>query len=143
MKRFSIVLAVLAAIAMTVLVASATAGSGHRTFAPKDCVKPKVEPSRIVFSCADFGSYINQLQWKHWGAHRARGKGSFKEKVCKPSCAEGHFRSFAAKIRLQKVRKDSCGGRKVHMFQLAYLRFPGKKPQDASEFHKNKLFCNA
>lgn len=143
MKRLSIVLAALAAIAMTVLVASAMARAGHRTFAPKDCVKPKVEPSRIVFSCADFGTYINKLQWTHWGARHARGKGTFNEKVCKPSCAEGHYRQFPAKIRLRKVQKDSCGGRKVHLFQLAYLRFPGKKPKDASAFHKNKLFCNA
>jgi hypothetical protein len=142
MKRFSTVLAVLAVIATSVLVASATAGPGHRTFAPKDCVKPKVEPSRIVFSCADFGSYINKLNWKHWGAHHARGKGTFNEKVCNPSCAEGHFRQFPAKIRLTNVRRSECAGRKVHLFHVAYLRFPGKKPHDASAFHRNRLFCN-
>jgi len=141
MKRLIVVLAAGAVIAVA-LGASAVAGSNHRTYAPEDCTKPKVKPNRIVFTCADFGAYINALHWGHWGGHRARGSGVFHEKVCKPDCASGRYRDFRANIRLRKPRVGKCGGRRVRYFHKALLRFPDRKPPDARRFRKTRLFCN-
>jgi hypothetical protein len=141
MKRLIIVFAAATAIA-AILVASASAGSGQKTYAPKDCTKPRVEPSRIVFACADFGSYISKLQWGHWGGHRARGSGVFAEKVCNPSCASGHYAKYHADIRLRKPRVSKCGGQRVRLFHRALVRFTGKKPQDARHFRNTRIFCN-
>ncbi len=141
MKRFFSTVAVAGAIGAAFLAATAIAGSGHRTFAPKDCTKPRVEPSRIVFACADFGAYLGKIDWARWGAHHARGSGIFKLKVCKPSCANGHYRRFPAKVRLRKVRVGRCGGRRVHLFRQARLRFTGKQPPSARQYRKNRLVC--
>jgi hypothetical protein len=81
-----------------------------------------------------------QASLGHRGGHRARGSGSFHEKVCKPDCASGHYREFHADIRLRKPRVSECGGRRVRLFHTALLRFPGKEPPDAERFRKTRLF---
>ncbi len=142
MKRLIIALVAATAIA-AILVASASAGGGkNKTYAPQDCAKPRVEPSRIVFACADFGSYISKLHWGHWGGKRARGSGVFAEKVCNPSCASGHLAKYHADIRLRKARVSKCGGRRVRLFHRAKLRFTGKKPPDARHYRDTRIFCN-
>jgi hypothetical protein len=140
MKRFAPIAAVL--VIASIVAASALAGSGHKTYAPKDCTRPLVRPSRIVFACADFGAYIDKLHWGHWGGHKARGSGSFREKDCTPSCASGHFKTYHADIRLRKVRVSKCGGRRVRLYHQALVNFPGKKPPDAEHFQKTRIFCN-
>ena len=140
MKRLIIFLVAITVIGVAV-VPFALAGAKHKTYAPEDCTKPKVKPNRIVFFCADFGAYINDLHWGHWGGHRARGSGVFHEKVCKPDCASGRYRDYHASIRLRKPRVHKCGGRRVPYFHSALLRFPNRKPPDVRRVHKNRLAC--
>ena len=140
MKRLLVGVAVL--IVTLGVAGNALAGSGHKTYAPKDCTKPVVKPARIVFTCADFGAYISKLHWGHWGGHRARGSGSFHEKDCTPSCASGHFKTYHADIRLRKVRVSKCGGRRVRLYHQALVHFTGRKPADAEHFKKTRIFCN-
>lgn len=141
MKRLLVGIAVLV-VALGVAGSAMAGPSKQKTYAPKDCTKPVVEPSRIVFACADFGSYISKLNWGHWGGSKARGSGSFHEKDCTPSCAGGQVKTYHADIRLRKVRTSKCGGRRVRLFHQARLSFPGKKPPDAAHFKKTRIFCN-
>jgi hypothetical protein len=142
MKRLILVVAVATATAAIIVASASGAGGGNKTYAPKDCSKPVVEPSRIVFTCADFGSYISKLHWGHWGGQKARGSGTFYEKVCNPSCASGHLAKYHADIRLRNPRMSKCGGKRVRLFHRAKVHFTNRKPQDARHFRNTKIFCN-
>lgn len=72
---------------------AATAG-GDRVFGIEDCGKAGVRPDGIVLTCADFGLYINGLDWKSWGERKARATGVIHAKNCDPSCAEGFYEDF-------------------------------------------------
>jgi hypothetical protein len=136
----ALALIALAAGAATV-VAPAAAARRNPTYAPKDCTKPQVEPRRIVFACADNGLYVNHLRWTKWRHRRAKGKGVLHERDCNPSCVGGGFKDYPVKIRLRKVKRASCGGKRVPLFRKAILNFPHKAPSDAHRVHKNPLYC--
>jgi hypothetical protein len=115
----------------------------EKTYAPKDCQYPRVRPARIIFACADGGAYISHLRWRHWGRGKAGGHGIFHLNDCRPSCAEGHFHSYGAKIGLRKPGHTRCNGAAVKMFRVAKLRFPNGHPPHADFWRKNRLFCDA
>jgi hypothetical protein len=140
MKRLIVVMAAVAVLLAAVFAASGQAAH-HRTYAPKDCVKPRVEPSRIVLACGDFGVYLGHIDWNGWGHRRAHGKGRLYVNTCDPSCSAGNFKRYPVRVHLRKVRRRTCGGLSVPLFRKAILRFPGKRPSHAHRFHKNTLFC--
>jgi hypothetical protein len=115
--------------------------ASEKTYAPKDCHQPRVRPTRIVFACADFNAYINHLRWRHWGDRKAGGHGILHLNDCRPSCAEGHFHHWGAKIRLRKPGQTRCGGAVVRMFRRAELSFPNGHPPNADRLRNNRLFC--
>ncbi len=114
----------------------------HPTKAPKDCQLPRVEPTRIVLACGDFGTYVNRLHWHHWGNGRARGHGKLRFNDCDPSCVEGTFHTYAVKAGLLDARKTRCNGSRVRLFNHMDLTFPHRQPSNAEDFHHNDLFCN-
>jgi len=140
-----VAISVAAALAIAIVgfaVASAGADYGGVTKAPKDCQFPRVKPDRIVIGCGDFGSYVDHLKWADWGNQRAHGHGKFQLNDCKPSCADGTVHHYAAKARLHNPQITRCNGRKVLLFNGMDLRFPHRKPPNASQFHHNDLFCD-
>jgi hypothetical protein len=140
--RWKLAMAGLAIAAVAAAAGTSALGAGAGPYAPKNCMTPRVKPNQIVFACADFGLYANKLHWSAWGSDGARGHGQLNEKVCNPSCAGGHIRRFAVKIRLKDVKKTKCGGKRVPMFQEAKLRFPHDAPRHAHRFRQQSLFCN-
>ena len=100
----------------------------NRTYAPKDCVKPRVRPSRIVLACGDFGLDVSHIDWHGWTQRRAHGKGKLYANTCDPSCSAGNFKKYPVHVHLRKVRRRTCGGLHVPLFRKAILRFPGKRP---------------
>jgi hypothetical protein len=114
----------------------------HPTKAPKDCQFPRVKPSRIVIACGDFAAYVNDLHWHHWGNGEARGHGKFRANSCDPSCVEGTFKTYPAKVKLLNPEHKKCNGRKVRLFTHMDMAFPKKQPPNAADLEHNDLFCN-
>jgi hypothetical protein len=142
--RLTVALACVAALAPLVLAAMGDA-AGSPTYAPKDCTKPKVEPSRIVLACADFGLFVRATHWNHWGGRRASGRGTLHANECVPaaSCGPSQFRRYRhVRFRLHRVREKRCGGERVHLFTRLNLRFKRRdKPSYAHTIRRNRLYC--
>jgi hypothetical protein len=137
-----VVLSVAAVAIAGVVLVAATGAFAAKTKAPKDCIKPRVEPSRIVIGCADFSSYVDHLKWGKWHKKRARGHGRFNLNNCKPDCASGTTHHYRAKVRLTDPKREQCNGHNVKLFTRMHLRFPHKQPPHAKRFRTNRLFCN-
>ncbi len=129
------------AVAVGTSTAAPTSAHRARTYAPKDCLKPQVEPRRIVFACADVGLYVNHLRWTKWRHRRAKGKGVLHERTCDPACLGSPYKDYPVKIRLRKVKRGTCGGRRVPLFRKAILSFSEKAPPDAHRVRRNPMFC--
>jgi hypothetical protein len=116
----------------------------QKTFAPKDCSKPRVKPTRIVLACGDFGLYVRPKHWSLWGHKTARGRGLLRANECNPSssCGPSQFKRYHVRFRLSHVRNKTCGGRQVHLFTKIHLRFDHRKPSYAHRIRDSRLFCN-
>jgi hypothetical protein len=137
-------LGVLASVALAAVPAVAAQAPGPgKPFAPKDCTKAEVKPSRIVIACADFGLFVRVKHWTRWNEDRAKGRGVFHANECVPlaECGPGQFKKYKAKVRLREVRMQRCGGRRVPMFTKMVLRFPRDEPDYANRIEKSRLFC--
>ena len=140
LPRGALSLAVVALAGVALL--AATGAFAAKTKAPKDCQFPRVEPSRIVIGCADFSSFVDRLNWAHWGHARALGRGRFGLNNCKPSCESGTVHHYKAKVRLRDPKREKCNGHRVKLFTEMRLRFPDRHPPHPERWHQNKLFCN-
>jgi hypothetical protein len=93
-----------------------------------DCsFKPAIEPSTYVWTCADYGTGIQDMRWTSWTPQLASGYGTFWENDCTPNCAAG-------KILRYPVLATFWGSAAVRGYpadrryaQLT-LVFPGKRP---------------
>jgi hypothetical protein len=130
----------LALVAIPALFA-ATAGAAKGPFAPEDCSKPKVEPQRIVISCADDGIFVDSITWNSWKKRKATGEGTLNVNTCNPNCAEGNFKTYPVDMTLNKVRERKCGKKKVPLFLKLLLSFPQNAPSSADELGKNTMSC--
>jgi hypothetical protein len=96
----------------------------------------RVRPPRIVLSCANGSFYATGLRWAHWGGGSrgsayARGIGHIN--LCSPSCAAGHFRTYALAVKLSRPRLCFWPNRRPHRygggeFTRISWRFLGSKP---------------
>jgi hypothetical protein len=137
-------LGLFAALALAAVPAVAAQLPGtSKPFAPKDCTKPEVKPSRIVLACADFGLFVRIKHWTAWNDDRAKGRGALHANECVPlaECGPGQFKKYKAKVRLSEVRTQRCGGSRVPMFTKMVLRFPRDEPDYANRIEKSRLFC--
>jgi hypothetical protein len=124
-------------VAALVALASFTASTGARAavsddavLATQSCRVGVQRPTRIVFTCADVGAYIDHLRWTTWSGRVAIGSGSFHYNDCDPSCAGGHFHSLAARIRL--YRRRACPERTHLYYRDATLITPGNASASVS-----------
>jgi hypothetical protein len=127
--------------ALVVVLLATNAFAARTVYAPKDCSKPRVEPSRIVTTCADAGFYFTAKNWKYWNGHEAGGKVKEHANDCEQSCIGGNYHKFEASIRLSKVRVQNCNGRRVPMFQKATFHFSGRKPHGIKRTQHFPLTC--
>ena len=58
-----------------------------RTYVTNDCLRVKIMPSYVVFTCADGGFYMTQGDWTTWHRYQAVGFAVFHMNDCNPSCA--------------------------------------------------------
>jgi hypothetical protein len=131
------------AVLVLLVVAGATAGArGERVFGIEDCGDPEVRPDRIVLACADFGLYVNKLDWKSWGGAKARATGVIHANTCDPSCAEGSYQSYPVNVRLFKVRNRPCGdgGQLIRMYTRIKLSFPDGEPENVDRFRESRVY---
>ena len=64
-----------------------------------DCESAVYKPESITLTCADGGWSLQQITWTSWTKKGAEGMGTFRENLCKPSCADGEF--VEAKVNLK------------------------------------------
>ncbi|HEX6117651.1 MAG TPA: hypothetical protein VFY99_11160 [Solirubrobacterales bacterium] len=130
LKRSLIVVAL--ALAVTAFATVGMAGATKAPKAPKLCNQPRVEPNKIVIACADFGLLVEEIDWRYWGANKAKGSGVLVD-------AGGG--SYLVNVTLQKVRARNCDGYHGKVFKTMKLNFPGALPPYAASVQKNRLFC--
>jgi hypothetical protein len=144
----SLVVAIIVCLVSAFAVSAGTApgspdrAAGKKTYAPKDCNRPRVKPSRIVFFCADAGVYYTAKNWKYWNNREGGGKGKIHANDCKPACAGGTYHTYKARIRVYRPRVQKCGGRRVRLFQKAEVRFLRSKPKALHRTERFALDCN-
>jgi hypothetical protein len=113
----------------------AVTGTAVATKAPKAptlCNKPRVEPNKIVITCADFGLVVTKINWRYWGAEKAKGAGVLTD----PQGGR-----YPVNVTLQKVRARNCDGYHGKIFKTMKLNFPAALPPYAASVQKNRLFC--
>jgi hypothetical protein len=59
-----------------------------------------VAPARMVLTCADANTYLEDLTWTTWGDKIATGRGTLVENTCTPDCVAGKFVSEPAAVAL-------------------------------------------
>ena len=64
-----------------------------------DCESAVHKPESITLTCADGGWSLQEITWTSWTETGAEGTGTFRENLCKPSCAEGEI--VEAKVNLK------------------------------------------
>lgn len=142
MVRKASVMVALAGLAALAL--SSTAGAGGTVvYAPKDCIKPKVEPKRITLACGDADTLLKHLSWSDWNTEKAKGRGQLWVNDCDPNCSAGSFDKYDAKVKLLNIQTYACGGRTLPMYRRVHIRFPNEAPPHQGNLRSFKLFCNS
>jgi hypothetical protein len=137
-----LLVALAATLATCALAASTATAGGGRVFGIEDCNKPEVRPDRIVLACADFGLYINHLDWKSWGGQKSRATGVIHARTCDPICPGSPYRDFPVKVRYYKPRNRPCGGSGlIHMYTRLHLSFPAGEPDGIGPYRDSKVTC--
>lgn len=126
---------ILAALAAAAIPAAAQA----RTYYPDCAADQQYKPSTVVAFCGDGGVVLRKMSWYRWGATEARGRtGSAFANSCKPSCAQGKFHRYHARLVLYPARTCSTNGRMV--FTRMAVIWTGSRPASLRNFTQ-KLFC--
>ena len=116
-------------LALAVTVPAAAAGGKTYLGGCSSLDHAKYKPHMVVLACGDASLYVNHLKWSSWGKKRARGHGRAHSNTCKPSCAQGKFRRYPAKLKA--YRRVSCTRGPKHQFSRVRLTFTGKRPSGA------------
>lgn len=123
------------------LALAATAGAGGgKAYGIEDCGKPKVKPDRIVLFCADAGAYINGFDWNDWGGKKSHGTGTIHVNDCDPICLGGTYHDYPVEVTLKKLKRTSCGGKRVPLYRKIDIDFPQGKPGSVGNL-PGRLYC--
>jgi hypothetical protein len=90
-----------------------------------DCESAEYKPESITLTCADGGWSIQAITWTTWTDKGAEGTGTWRENLCKPSCAEGSIAEAKVKVKLS----DLTVYQEKH-----YLRSLDIQTQDGKDF---------
>ena len=141
MKKLAVLTSALAIGAATLMPALSPAAKGP-TYTPKNCVKPKIKPGKIIIACGDGNFFIKHIHYSFYNGREAGGTGTAFANKCLPSCAEGQFGKYSVKFRLTKPRKNRCGGESVRYFHKIKITWKGDRPSAANSKHQRfELFC--
>ncbi|HEY2603517.1 MAG TPA: hypothetical protein VGI67_18315 [Thermoleophilaceae bacterium] len=138
MRSRAVLVALLSAAALAAS-APSTGAAVARTKVPRDCIHEAFKPSRLLIACGDGSLYMTGMHWSSWGRKTAVGTGTAHLNDCIPFCAMGHFRKYAAKIKLSSAH--FC--RKEHATQFRRLRLTwvNGTPPNAPAKISNPLAC--
>jgi hypothetical protein len=120
MKRLALVVLALAAVLVAI-----PAGAATKTRLAECGDKPLYKPKRVIIACGDGAFRVVKLKWSTWTRNTAVGRGIGKVNTCRPSCAEGKFKSYPVKLTPGKPKSCPTNGRQFT--RLTYT-FTGKKP---------------
>lgn len=84
-----------------------------------DCKTPRVEPSAIVVTCADYGEVFEGLQWDSWTSSGASAVGTAVYSHCYPACAEGRLSVPNTRVVLSAPVTDASGQSLWSMIQVS------------------------
>jgi hypothetical protein len=86
---------------------------------------PLYKPKRVIIACGDGAFRVVKLSWSKWTRKTAVGHGIGKVNTCRPSCAEGKFKSYKVKLTAGKPKACPANGRQ---FTRTTYTFTGKRP---------------
>src|SRR5215212_7873637 len=119
-------LGLLLLVALAVAIPAAAAGGKTYLGGCSSLEHAKYKPHRVLLACGDGSLYVNHVKWRAWGKKRARGHGRAHVNDCKPSCADGKFHRYRARLRLS--HRATCQIGPKRQFKRVRLIFPGKRP---------------
>lgn len=110
-----------------------------RTYYPNCAAQQRYKPATVVVFCGDAGVVLRRMHWYSWGAREARGRTRYAyANTCKPTCVEGRFVRYSARVVLQRARTCPTNGRKV--FTRMAVIWQGSRPASLRNFTQ-RLFC--
>ena len=122
MRRAALLAAIVVAASSAMPLSHATAQT--RTYVTNDCLRVKIMPSYIMFTCADGGFSMTQGEWTTWHRNRAVGSAVFHMNDCTPSCAGGTFHTMRVQVVLH--RRTRCPDLRRRVFTRATITLDGR-----------------
>ena len=74
--------AVVALTTIALVLAPNTAVARPRTYVTSDCAHARIRPDSIMFTCADGGYFVRQLEWSTWRVRTAIARGVYHRNDC-------------------------------------------------------------
>ena len=71
--------------------------------------KAVVRPQSYVLACADANAYFVTIHWSSWGSGSARASATYVRNNCAPTCAQGTFVKYPARLVLSGPKKTAYG----------------------------------
>jgi hypothetical protein len=87
----------------------------------------QVRPTGFVLTCADANDYLSKLTWAAWGSTAAFATGTEWMNDCVPSCARGHFHSYAVLAVLWRAAPRPGHAGEQHYTRLTII-YRGSRP---------------
>jgi hypothetical protein len=128
MRRFLVVAAMVAVIALAA--ESASASSQKTWINASGCAYPGFglvwaqHPATIGVTC-DPHDHIVGARWRNWGQAETQAAATLVVDNCNPSCATGRVRRYAITLLASKIRR--CGTRRVYASVIFYETIAGRR----------------
>ena len=128
MRRFAVVAAMVAVIALAG--ESASASSQKTWVNASGCASPGFglvwaqHPARIGVTC-DPHDQIVGARWRSWGQAKAQATAELAVDDCNPNCGTGRIRRYAIAVAASKIHR--CGARRVYASVIFYEKIAGRQ----------------
>jgi hypothetical protein len=112
MKRlFGVTAVVIATVGISTAAAAPTAHAGKQAVpSVLTCAgKAVVKPTSYVLACADANAYFNSVHWTSWTSSSASATATFVQNNCAPTCADGKFIKYPAKLTVSQPKPTKLG----------------------------------
>jgi hypothetical protein len=111
------------ALATALVTSAGSASAARRPPIAYDCQgwhHGQTRPGEVLLDCLSGNVIVKTPAWKYWTGISARSSDAVLwVNTCKPDCAAGHYRKYAASLVLYRVRTSHGAGHYTRM-QLEY-----------------------